>query len=303
MKIGLYDAYERDEELQTMLNLATLTMERIEETSNNVVSMYDDDIRDKVAKEAEVSARMHTALENGEFVPYFQPQYNHRTGMMIGAETLCRWIDENGNMISPGVFIPIFEKNGFIKRLDKYMWEAVFKQVLEWQEGGYDPVPISVNVSRLSVMEDDFADTIKELAEKYPVRREFIHFEITESAYTRQQAKLIQMVNKIRHLGFKIAMDDFGSGYSSLNTLKNVPIDILKLDMGFLSNDNEFKGETIIKNVATMASELKLEMISEGVETKEQADFLTQVGCEVIQGYYYAKPMPLAQFEMRLKGD
>lgn len=300
VRIGLYDAYKRDEDLQTMINLATLTMERIVETSNNVLVQYDEEIRDKVAREADITSRMHDALNKAEFVPYFQPQYNHKTRKMIGAETLCRWIDGNGNMISPGLFIPIFEKNGFIKKLDKYMWERIFQQVLKWENAGVKVVPISVNVSRLSVMEDDFDDTIRELSEKYPVDKSHIHFEITESAYTSHQDKLITMVNKIRALGFKIAMDDFGSGYSSLNTLKNVPIDILKLDMGFLSNDNESKGETIIKNVAVMASELELEMISEGVETKEQADFLTFVGCEIIQGYYYAKPMPLDQFEARM---
>lgn len=303
VRMGLYDAYKRDKDLQTMINLATLTMERIEETSNNVLAQYDDDIRDKIAKEADISAKMHDALAHKEFVPYFQPQFNHKTTKMIGAETLCRWIDADGKMISPGVFIPIFEKNGFIKKLDRYMWECVFAQVLEWENEGINVVPISVNVSRLSVMEEDFYDAIKELAEKYPINRDKVHFEITESAYTNHQEKLIGMVKKIRKLGFKIAMDDFGSGYSSLNTLKNVPIDILKLDMGFLSDEDDERGATIIKNVAVMARELTLEMVSEGVETKKQADFLSDVGCEIIQGYYYAKPMPLEQFEVRLKSE
>ena len=300
-RMGIYDVSERKETIDTMINLATLTRDRIEETSSSVMKIFNDDIRMKLAREAEITSKMHAALEKQEFVTYFQPQYNHRTGEMIGAETLCRWIEEDGTFISPGEFIPIFEKNGFIKQLDKYMWEKVFVQINEWQKAGAKIVPISVNVSRLSVTENDFVDTIRALSEKYPINRELIHFEITESAYTRQQKRLVNMVDQVRDMGFKVAMDDFGSGYSSLNTLKNVPIDILKLDMGFMSEDNEAKGEKIIKNVVTMASELNLDMVSEGVETKEQADFLMCVGCDVIQGYFYAKPMPLSDFEDRMR--
>lgn len=300
-RMGVYDDSDKKETLETMINLATLTRDRIEETGANVILFYNDEIRNKLARETEITAKMHYALENKEFVAYFQPQYNHRTGKMIGAETLCRWIEPDGTMISPGEFIPIFEKNGFIKQLDKYMWEQVFIHVSKWIEEGINIVPISVNVSRLSVTETDFIETIRVLSEKYNVDRDLIHFEITESAYTRHQSRLINMVDMVREMGYKVAMDDFGSGYSSLNTLKNVPIDILKLDMGFLSEDNETKGEKIIKNVVTMASELDLDMISEGVETKEQADFLMYVGCDVIQGFYYSKPIPVAEFEKKLK--
>lgn len=299
-RMGIYDATERKETIDTMINLATLTRDRIEETSSSVMRIFNDDIRMKLAREAEITSKMHAALDRCEFVTYFQPQYNHRTGEMIGAETLCRWIEEDGTMISPGEFIPIFEKNGFIRQLDKYMWEKAFVQINKWQEEGTKIVPISVNVSRLSVTENDFVDIIKKLSDKYPIDRSMIHFEITESAYTRQQKRLVTMVDKVRDMGFKVAMDDFGSGYSSLNTLKNVPIDILKLDMGFMSEDNDAKGEKIIKNVVTMATELNLDMVSEGVETKEQADFLMYVGCEIIQGFYYARPMPLEDFELRL---
>lgn len=299
---GLFRIKDRNITLENMVNLAMLTRDRITETSNNTAYMYDDAIKNQIAKEADITSKMHKALDKREFVPYLQPQYNHRNGSIVGAEVLCRWIDGDGKMVSPGEFIPIFEKNGFIKSLDRYMWETVFDMVRKWEYSNISFVPISVNVSRISVTERDFVETIRYLTDKYNIDKNHLHFEITESAYASHQTRLIRMVEDIRELGYKVAMDDFGSGYSSLNTLKNVPIDILKLDMGFLRGENNEKGERIIKNVVTMANELNLDIVSEGVETKEQADFLENVGCDVIQGYLYAKPMPYNEYMNILTG-
>ena len=240
---------------------------------------------------------MNAAMDNREFVMYLQPQYNHSSGKLVGAETLCRWIKPDGSIISPGIFIPIFEKNGFIKKLDIFMWESAFRQIKKWLDSGIKPVPISVNISRISLNDDEIVRVIGGLKEQYSVDTSLLHFEITESAYMDDQESLIDRITRIREMGFMIAMDDFGSGYSSLNTLKDIPIDILKLDMGFLrGGTNTDKGSNIIGSVIRMAHSLGLITVAEGVEKADQADMLQSLGCDIIQGYLYARPMPVTDY-------
>lgn len=298
IKVGAYVKKPSDSEsIGTMINLATLTRDKIEESTESVTVFYDDKLKDKLAKESLITARMFSALNEKEFKLYFQPQYNHKTGRLIGAEVLCRWITSDGDMISPASFIPIFERNGFIKELDKYMIENTFAKISYWLERNVNPPVISINVSRITLLSDDFMETFKAIYDKYPVPKEYVHIEITESVYASSVSDIIKRVEEIKEFGFRVAMDDFGSGYSSLNSLKDVPIDILKLDMGFVRGDTTDKGESIIRHVVSMAIELRLDMIAEGVETLEQADFLKHVGCNIIQGYFYAKPMPVTEFE------
>lgn len=302
-RAGLFIDADRSNSIETMINYASLARDKIEEDAVCTCLYYNNELRERLAAEAMVTSQMYAALENHEFVAYYQPQYSSATHTIVGAETLCRWIKKDGSVISPGLFIPIFEKNGFIKSLDRYMWEDAFKTVLKWKEELRNPVPISVNISRVSLDESDFIDTIQELAEKYPIDRKLLHFEITESAYSERQDVVTQKVNALRDMGFVVALDDFGSGYSSLNVLKDMPIDILKLDMGFLRGKNQDNGEIIIRNVVSMISELDLDIVSEGVETNAQADFLTDVGVDVIQGYLYARPMPKDDYEKILDSD
>ncbi|MCR5482753.1 MAG: EAL domain-containing protein [Clostridia bacterium] len=301
-RMGLYIIEKTNENIAEIINLASFTMDKITNRTENTFLMYTDDMKRELALDAEITAQMKNAMVNREFVLYLQPQYNHITGKLVGAETLSRWIKSDGSMISPGVFIPIFEKNGFIKDMDHYIWECAFALIKRWNDSGVKSVPISTNVSRMSIMTDEIVDTIEGLQEKYKIDPSQLHFEITESAYIENQKELIERVRKIRDMGFKIAMDDFGSGYSSLNTLKDVPLDILKLDMGFLrGNSNNEKGGSIIGHMISMAHSMNLVTIAEGVETVEQADFLKSLGCEIIQGYLYAKPMPVEQYEDILK--
>lgn len=298
IKMGVYIRKVGDSEsIGTMINLATLTRDKIEESTESVVVMYDDSLKEKLAKESMITARMFTALNDKEFKLYFQPQYNHKTGKLIGAEVLCRWITNDGDMISPGSFIPIFERNGFIKELDKYMLDNSLEKIADWLNHGVIPPIISINISRITLLAEDFIETLKAIYDMHPVPKEYVHFEITESVYAASEAEIIKKVEAIKELGFLVAMDDFGSGYSSLNSLKDVPIDILKLDMGFLRGDANDKGESIIRHVVSMAIELRLDMVAEGVETLEQAEFLKHVGCNIIQGYFYSKPMPINEFE------
>ena len=289
-------------DLPRITNYASLAMEKNTDRSRNAFKWYDEDMRNEISVEAAITSQMRRAMYNNEFTMYLQPQYNHSTGELVGAESLCRWIKPDGSIISPGVFIPIFEKSGFIKKLDKFMWKSAFTQIKKWQDEGTSPVPISVNISRLSLEDDEIISVIDNLQSIYDIDQHLLHFEITESAYTHDQEALISRITKIREMGFLIAMDDFGSGYSSLNTLKDIPIDILKLDMGFLRGDsNTEKGGSIIGSVIRMAHMLGLVTVAEGVETMEQADFLKSLGCDVIQGYLYARPMPVDKYEDILK--
>ncbi len=296
-RAGLYVDADRKEKLDTMINYASLARDKIEEDGISTCLFYNDELRERLASEAMVTSQMYAAIERHEFVAYYQPQYSHRYQKIVGAETLCRWVKKDGSVISPGLFIPIFEKNGFIKTLDKYMWEQAFMAVKGWSSKNLRPIPISVNISRVSLAEEDFVDTIRELFKRYPIDPDLLHFEITESAYSARQDSVAKKIDALRSMGFKVAMDDFGSGYSSLNVLKDMPLDILKLDMGFLRGRNQERGESIIRNVVSMVKELQLDIISEGVETIDQAEFLKHVGCDTIQGYLYAKPMPRDEYE------
>ena len=284
------------------MDQASLCMENSISSVQNTFTAFTEKNVEETHLEAEITSQMKQALKNGEFKIWFQPQYSSATGEMVGAEVLCRWIKEDGTMISPAVFIPIAEKNGFIRMLDEEIWTNVFVAVRCWLDAGIEPVPISINISRISLETDKIYYIIKRLKEKYSIPQKYIHFEITESASINSKAFLNGRIQKIRDLGFKIAMDDFGSGYSSLNSLKDMPIDILKLDIGFMRGDDSMnRGGTIINYVVRMAQGLEYITVAEGVETNEHADFLRGIGVNVFQGFLYAKPMPEDKFVDILK--
>ncbi len=303
MRFGLCEVDGRND-LSRITNYASFAMEKNTERSRNSFIWYDENMRNEIVVEATITSQMRSAMANNEFTMYLQPQYNHSNRKIVGAESLCRWIKPDGTVISPGLFISIFEKNGFIKDLDRFMWEKAFKLVNKWTEQGVRILPISVNISRMSLVDDDIVHFISGIKDKYKINPDLIHFEITESAYSQNQEELIDRISKIREMGFKIAMDDFGSGYSSLNTLKDIPLDILKLDMGFLrGGTNAAKGGNIIGSVIRMAHSLDLITVAEGVETIKQADFLKSIGCDVIQGFLYARPMPVEDYEKIVADD
>lgn len=304
IRYGCYIVDDHSLKLEDISNLCTYAADKAANRTKNTYITFDDTMRQEMQIETEITLKMREAMDNGEFVLYLQPQYDHHTGKIVGAEALTRWVKPDGSIVSPGLFIPVFEKNGFIKELDNYVWESAFKLVQGWEKEKKPMVPISVNISRVSLETDEIVDNIARLSERYPIDKNHLYFEITESAYMKDQEKLTQRVTMIKGLGFEIAMDDFGSGYSSLNTLKDIPLDVLKLDMGFLrGGTNVERGNQIIGHIVNMAKALELKIVAEGVETKEQADFLTEKGCDVIQGFYYARPMPLAEYREKLKTD
>lgn len=265
---------------------------------------YDEKLRSLVLKEQELAGEMIAALEGGQFVPYFQPQYRYATGRMIGAEVLARWNHPAKGLLGPTEFIPVFERNGLIATFDYYMWEQACCCLRMWIDGrGIEGAPrLSVNLSRADIYRSDLCTYLKGLVERYDVPAELLHLEITESAYMEAPEQLIGAVTKLRAAGFVVEMDDFGSGYSSLNTLKDVPVDVLKLDMGFLGASASSRGGLILASVVRMARWLDLPLIAEGVETKQQAAYLASVGCDYMQGYLFSKPVDRETFEKLLEG-
>lgn len=302
VRCGIFILYPKDNDISQAINNATLAMNNITDRVHNAFAIFNQKLYNEVFLESSITAQLKNAVDNDEFQIYFQPQYSHSTKTIVGAETLSRWIKKDGEILSPSSFIPIFEKNGFILDFDHIVWEKTFAAVRKWLDEEIDLVPISVNISRVSMDSDDTIAYINSLQKKYNVPHEYIHLEITESAVMKDQDKLINRISKLKQLGFQIAMDDFGSGYSSLNTLKDFPIDILKLDMGFLrGKENKNRGGNIISSVMRMANMLELDTVAEGVETPEQASFLSSLGCDTIQGFLYSRPIPMDQFVTLLK--
>lgn len=265
------------------------------------VAVYDESIRKKEADEAMILSEMNHALENGEFQVYLQPKVNMQTGKIIGSEALVRWLHPGKGLISPAAFVPVFEKNGFIIEIDKYMIRNTCAIIRHWIDSGIPVYPVSVNLSRLNLYNKRIIQDIREYVEKYQIPREYISFEITESAFSGDNSYIKILAEKLQKEHFKVLMDDFGSGYSSLNTLKEIPVDVLKIDLKFLpAGENDEKANLIIKHVVEMAVDLDLMIIVEGVEREEQVEFLTKIGCKIAQGFYYYRPISVLEYEAKV---
>lgn len=263
--------------------------------------LYTEEIGQKVLREQHIIDEMDAALAEQQFIVYFQPKYQLKKMAPYGAEALVRWKKPSGEIVLPNEFIPIFERNGFITKLDYYVWEKVCQFIDSELSQGRNPAPISVNVSRVNLYNPDFMDSLIDLIHRYHIPPHYLNLELTESVFS-EDAELIQRaVNYLHDAGFTILMDDFGSGYSSLNILKDVDLDVLKIDMKFFSKGNTAeKGAKIIEAVIRMAESLDMMVIAEGVEEKHQVDFLNDLGCDYIQGYYFYRPLPLKEAEMVL---
>ena len=236
------------------------------------------------------------AIKHGHIYALYQPKINHATGRMIGAEALMRWTQPGFGVQFPSDFIPLLEKNDLIYRADLHLFESVCKFLRECIDNGIKPVPISVNMSRYDIYRRDYADQIEKLRIKYDIPVKYIHVEVTETSAIGGMELISNVLNKLHNFGYIVEMDDFGSGYSSLNVLKDLEVDIIKLDMRFLSGDIGGRGGTIISAIVQMAKWLGTPVIAEGVETVEQADFMKSIGCKYVQGYLYSKPVPPEDF-------
>ena len=302
--VGIYEVDDGNIDTECMYNFAGVALNSIAESEDGSICTYNTKMRDEELWVNMVENDMKHAMENGEFQVYLQPKYSTKEEKLSGAEALVRWIHPTRGFISPGRFVPIFEKNGFVLNLDDFMISEVAKQQEKWMSEGKELFPISVNISRAHFTRADLAEHICGIVDKYGVPHDKIELELTESAFFDDKEVLIKTVKKLKEYGFEISMDDFGAGYSSLNSLKEMPLDVLKLDAEFFrGEDDENRGEVIVGEAITLAKKLNMRIVAEGIETREQVDSLARMDCDLIQGYYFAKPMPISEFEERAYGD
>lgn len=300
---GIYLIEDRKMDVSEIYHNASIAAAQCKENYMTHEALYTEDLRESLRREQHIIDEMDKALQDEQFTIYFQPKYEIKGHGFGGAEALVRWKKPDGTMVLPGEFVPIFEKNGFITKLDYYVWEKVCQFLRKELDEGREPAPISVNVSRVNLYNPKFLETLINLVEKYKIPPKYLHLELTEGIFSDSEKVIRDAVKYLHKAGFTILMDDFGSGYSSLNVLKDVDLDVLKIDMKFFSEgETEEKGEKIIASVIQMAEALDMTVIAEGVENQHQVDFLTSLGCNYIQGYYFAKPMPEEQYK-KLMGE
>lgn len=262
-------------------------------------ALYDEAIRRFIVREKQLEDMMEPALARGEFQVYLQPKYNVQTEQISGAEALVRWESASDGMLFPDEFIPLFEKNGFIIELDFWMFEQVCKTLRTWIDAGIEPVKVSVNCSRLHLRDAGFVDRYRAISEQYGIPRKYLEIELTENTVFEDVEHLSQIISEIRSLGFGCSMDDFGSGYSSLNLIQDIPVDTLKLDKVFFRKSvaEEGRSEAVVSSIISMSKALSMETVAEGIEERFQVDMLKRLRCDYVQGYFFARPMPVSQFE------
>lgn len=301
-RIGVCYVESSSADVEEMYYNAVLAREMQGEDKEQNIAFFNIEMSKQRLWERKVEDDMERALANKEFRVYLQPKFSTGDETLGGAEALVRWIHPTEGFVPPNKFIPIFERNGFILKLDDYMLEEVAKQQAKWIAEGWQTVPISVNVSRAHFTREDLAEHICSIVDKYQVPHDVIELELTESAFFDDKQVLLSTVQKLREAGFLVSMDDFGAGYSSLNSLKELAIDTLKIDADFFrGTDSLDRGMLIVSEVINLAKKLNMKIVAEGIESREQVEFLTEQECDLIQGYYYAKPMPLDEFEQNYK--
>jgi len=298
VKLGVYLNVRKDDSIIASCDKAHTALNSIKHLYSKDVAYYNDEIKDHLDKQRRIENSMHESLENHDFKVYYQPKHSAQTGELIGAEALIRWIHPEYGFMSPADFIPLFEQNGFIEKIDEYVWNRTCENLRKWMDKGIKTVPISVNASILTMVKDNLFDDMINPVRKNNLSPSQLHIEVTETLMTENSDKLIKTLNKTRELGFAVELDDFGSGYSSLNVLSTFPIDILKLDMSFLQQFGDKKRSVVLESCIDMAQKLGFTTVSEGVELKEQRELLEKLGVDAIQGYYHSKPLPEDEFEM-----
>lgn len=296
IKFGFYGNVDRSIPVSRMCSRALLALEQIKQNPTERIAYYID-----WEKKQQVLNDFETAVKEKQFKMYLQPKYDIQNDCIGGAEALVRWIHPERGLIPPNDFIPLFEEKGYITQLDFYMWEAACQQLQSWMSEGKELFPISVNMSRLDINTPDLVKKIVKMVNQYAIPREMLHFEVLERAYAENPEKLIKICSDLQESGFKIEMDDFGSGNSSLNMLSILPIDYLKLDMKFLQTESTSDKKSILSAIVSLSKWLGLDAIAEGVERSDQLERLKGMGCRYVQGYYFSKPLPIIDFDEFVK--
>ena len=296
VKYGIYHA-DRSYTAQGMCDRALLAVEAIKGRYGVSILDYDDNLRENLLKQQYIIDNMEAALEEQQFTIYFQPKHDVGTDEIVGAEALVRWVHPTFGFMNPGEFIPLFEKNGFITKLDSYVNVNVCKTMAQWRNMGMELFPVSVNLSRRDFEVPNLEEKIITTADSYGIEHSLLHIEITESAFSDNPQKISEIVGNLHRAGFVIELDDFGSGYSSLTALSSLDIDIMKLDMSLIKNDEPGADKNPLEFSMQLARMLHLKTVAEGVETREQMDRIKELGGDYVQGYFYSKPLPREEFE------
>ena len=294
---GVYTVVDISLPVDQMCDRAGMALRKIKGHYVTRFAYYDASLRERMLKEQMIVRDMDFALKDNQFTIFLQPIYNSESREIVSAEALVRWFHPDNGMISPGYFIPVFERNGFIVRLDRFVWEAACKFLRGQLNAGKPVVPVSVNVSRLNFYSFDLVIFLLNLIKKYDLEPWMLKLEVTESAYTDNPQQLSSIIRQFKEIGFPVLMDDFGSGYSSLNMLKNLQFDVLKVDMAFVREiEHSERARKILKMIIELAKSLGMGVVTEGVETQTQLDYITEMGVVDIQGYYFSKPLPVKDF-------
>ena len=300
-KYGIYNDVAHDASIITICDYAHVALNSIKNEYTKSVAFYDDELKKKVAVQRKIVNCMHDALESDQFKVYYQPKHDAKTGRLVGAEALIRWIHPEYGFMSPADFIPIFEANGFVTEVDLYVWERTCKNIKRWLADGIKVVPLSVNASKSDFRDDSTVDRIEEIVQRIGVSHDYLHIEVTETLLEDDMNRLVGQLDKLRDCGFKVELDDFGAGYSSINFLSQLPLDIVKLDMSFMRDIGNTKRKRVLAACINLSKNLGYKTVSEGVETDEQLELLKNLGADMIQGYYFSKPLPEEEFEQYLK--
>ncbi|MBO6113314.1 MAG: EAL domain-containing protein [Lachnospiraceae bacterium] len=304
VRIGIYPEKKTDTDIENMFDRAKLACNTIRGKFRESVAFYNDELHENVFFSERLIHDMYEGIEKKQFKVYFQPKYDIQENepVLRSAEALIRWQHPEFGMISPGAFISLFEENGLIQKIDHFIWKEAASNVRKWRDKYGVTLPVSVNVSRIDIYDPEIESRIMNILNEFDLKPADLHLEITESAYADNAEQLVEMVRNFRKKGFIIEMDDFGAGYSSLNMLSTVPIDVLKLDMKFVRNMNkDEKSMRMIELIMDIAGFLSVPVVAEGVENEEQYRLLKDAGCELIQGYYFSKPVPPEEFEEFVK--
>ena len=300
MRFAIYENVEHDVPVSVICDRALLALQTIRGKYGKRMAKYEEKLLIEHERKERIEECMREALESNQFRVYYQPKHDANTGELTGAEALIRWEHPEYGFMSPGEFIPIFEDNGFITEVDSFVWKKTCENLHKWIEKGLDVVPVSINASKLDFMRPDFFEKLNKASTEMDVPSGLLHIEVTESLFSDQIEELVGILSKCQENGYKIELDDFGSGYSSLNTLSILPLDVVKMDMSLVKAITDFKSMRVFSACINLARSLGLKTVSEGVETKEQMWAIRELGGDVIQGYYYSKPLSEEDFEKYL---